>query len=127
MDKTFKPAKKAAPTGTDTAVVRIRKVMGKYTAYPKKLHVKKKHITNVIFVLENAPPDAELIKLTLAEYPPNTNHSNPFNLPGKNRVLLVVDDNRKKKNHHRYFEYSLKVLEKGIEHIVDPGIDNDPP
>src|ERR1043165_3809177 len=107
MNKTFRPVKKVAPTGIDTVVVKIRKVKDVYKAHPKTVHVHPGHVTNVVFVLENAPPDAELLNLKLAEVPPNKNKSNPFNLPGKNRVMLIVDDNRKKRNRHRYFDYSV--------------------
>ena len=117
-----------SPTTNATKWVTIRKTGDKYTADPSRVTVQAGEIANIAFVLENAPPNAQLIKLSIIEKGP-LNTSNPFSLPGPKRVFLLVDDNANPANNTRSFDYELEVQEDPLAPsiIVDPGIDNDPP
>ena len=115
------------PLANATTVVRIRKENGGYVAYPKEVHVEPGVFANLIFVLENAPRNAQLQKMIIREESDGTGKPNPFSLPCGYRVLLLNDDNTVPANHGRYFSYKMYVQEGSEVLEVDPGIANDPP
>jgi hypothetical protein len=112
-----------------TIVVLVRKVGGKYVADPERVRVPEGRCANVVFVLENAPREAQLIKMVIQETTPESQSvlPSPFSMPGEKRVLLVTDDNSKAVHHRRKFDYVLEVREGNEVFVVDPGIDHDPP
>lgn len=127
-----------------TVLVTIRKEGDKYVAHPKRLSVPRR-TANIVFVLENAPANAQLLKMEIKEPKPpvhraktgqsrranGTNGSspgNPFSFPVKSkRVMLLTDDNGVANHQGRRFVYDMYVMEGNVKFKVDPVIDNDPP
>ena len=127
----YTPSHKQPKNPADqTVLVRIRKERGKYVAHPQRVPVFQ-GVANVVFVLESAPPNAQLKKIKLRESHPRPTLSNPrpnpFSKPKRMRVMLLTDDNTPADNQARYFKYDLEVKEGSRVFYVDPGIDNEPP
>ena len=111
-----------------TLMVVIEKLNGKYVAKPDRTRVPQGRHVNIVFVLENAPPDAELQQVVISEpNAPNGDSPNPFSFPVAKRVMLVNDDNTAAECQGRKFDYICYVKEGQTVIPVDPGIDNDPP